>query len=84
MVGGTRTCFQLVLTAIGREAEALELLRYVHFESAGGVERGQREGMRAFALHRLGRAEEWKVAAEAAVPLNPLMGVVLKTLGIPA
>jgi tetratricopeptide (TPR) repeat protein len=75
-----RSTRALVLTAVGRPLEALELLQYMHYETASATERGHRECTRAFALHRLGNSIDEKTAARTAIELNPAMSDILSVL----
>jgi hypothetical protein len=77
---GYRSTRALVLAVRGYAAEALELLEYRHYEFASPAERGQREVVRAFAFHELGKTEEGNAAAKLAIELNSRMGHVLNTL----
>jgi hypothetical protein len=78
-----RSTRSLVLTATGRPDQALELLAYSHYTSAERSARGHRAMAQAFALHRLGRAEDSRQAALEAAHLDADSAGFLEILGVP-
>jgi tetratricopeptide (TPR) repeat protein len=78
-----RSTRSLILTATGRPDQALELLTYSHYDTAERTPRGHRAIARAFALHRLGRADESRQTAAEAARLNPDNVGFLERLGVP-
>ncbi|HVY81626.1 MAG TPA: site-2 protease family protein [Steroidobacteraceae bacterium] len=77
-----RSTRALVLTATGRPDEALELLTYSHYATAERTARGHRAVARAFALHRLGRADAAREAAAEAIRLDPDNAHVMAALDV--
>jgi tetratricopeptide (TPR) repeat protein len=76
---GTRS---LVLSAVGRWDEALQLLDYVHYATASARERSQQELVRAFALLKSGCTKEAHASAGRSLSLDPSSRTFLRSLGL--
>lgn len=77
-----RTIRALLLAANRRPEEALSLLEYVNYAAGTRLQSSWRELARAFALHKLGRAEEAQKAAALALRLKPQIRDEMQLLGI--
>ncbi len=76
-----RSTRALTLAATGSADKALELLKYRHYDTGTARQRGHREVARAFALQKLGRKEDARERAKAAVKLDPPNADLLRLLG---
>jgi Zn-dependent protease len=77
-----RSTRALLLTALKRPEEALELLTYMNYDRGSRSDRSYREIFRAFALRQLARHEEAEQALACAFKLNSERLPYLGTLGL--
>lgn len=76
-----RTTRALVLAGTQRPEQALLLLDYMNYAKGKPRQSSMREAVRAFALRKLGRAEEAERAAALALRLSPGIRQVLEVFG---
>jgi len=79
---GYRSTRALVLTASQQPEQALALLAYKHYETATPRQRGHRELARAFALTKLGKLVEARIAVSLAMRFDPSQIALARTLGL--
>lgn len=77
-----RSTRALLLTALKRPEEALELLTYINYDRGSWSDRSHREISRAFALRQLARHDEAERALACAFKLNNERLPYLRTLGL--
>lgn len=76
-----RTTRALVLAGAQQPEQALRLLEYMNYDKGKPRQTSTREAVRAFALRKLGRAEEAERAAALALRLSPGILQDLEVLG---
>jgi hypothetical protein len=79
-----RSTRSLVLSAMGRCDEALQLLDYVHYATASTRERSHQEASRAFALQKSGRTGDAREIANRAARMDPTAVTFLLPLRLSA